>query len=473
MKSIIYFILGLTLCLLALSCSTRASNFNKTSQYSILNDDSFLQEFANDLTDNYSLEEAIRKGSELLNHPNSNYHIFGDAVLSKSAILLEEGIRNGNFNPKKDNVKSLIKLLESNKYYIRIDMTDFEKGIMHLKKGNFNYLFDRLNNRLNPHWNKITTCTAILLILVVSLILFSKKLHFRTLSSLVKNSISVILLIVAFTLKSNAQSISESSYKTIWSGEVQINILKSNGSKIGQSVYLSRSSKSIKAMYFAASKGSNSVYERYLNWKPGKQIIACCAGAYLSGNYSTPLGLTIDGGQLVNRNVDSNMDGLVIVEKVGGVRISDLDQPNSIYLLSCNQYVNPRNSSQKQQFIDWAYKEDATVFQTNLMYYKNTPKIGYVSATAERRILALVENSGIVYHVIFNIEESVSLTDIAYELFDLLRNKGLNVIAMINLDTGMCNAFELYNSDGQQLPFKGSSDMSSLSNMIVYYYDQQ
>lgn len=472
MKNYIHYTFSLVLFTFVIVCNIKAINSTPPSQLSIYSDESLLQEFVNNLIANNSLEEAIRKGSELLNHQNASYHILGDAVLSKSAILLELGIRNGDFNPKKENIISLIKLLESNKYFIRIDLTDFQKGIMHLKKGNFNYILDRLNNRLTPHWNNIIISIITLLAFAI-LLLFLKKMHFKTISTHVKSSISVIVLIMAFTIKSNAQSISEIPYKTTWSGEVQINTIKSNGNKIGQSIYLSRSSKNIKAIYFAANKGNNSVYERYLNWKPGRQIITCCAGAYLSGNYSTPLGLTIDGGQLVNRNVDSNMDGLVIVEKVGGVRISDLDQPNSIYLLSYNQYVNPRNSSQKQQFIDWAYKEDATVFQTNLLYYKNTPKIGYVSATAERRILALVENSKIVSHVIFNIEQSVSLTDIANEIFNLLRNKGLNVIAMINLDTGMCNAFELYDSNGQQLPFRGSSDMSSLSNMIVYYYDQQ
>ncbi len=273
----------------------------------------------------------------------------------------------------------------------------------------------------------------------------------------------------------NINNISESHYKSMYNGKVKIFNLKRNGRNIGNSLWLYRTGKNIKAKYFAYKQNGQSIYERYNDWKKGKKIISYCAGPYTTRDYSKPQGLTIDNGNIVNRNIDEKLDGLIIVEAVGGVRVVDLEKPSSecINLVSIGRSLNPRNSSvEKNQFINWARYESATVFQTNLMYMKNDKKFGNVYETARRRIFVLAYHGGEVVHIIFNITIDVSLTDISKEIYSYLNRKNVRVIGILNFDTGSYDIFQVFNQNGyEDNHLHGTVSVRKAQNLMVYYYD--
>lgn len=274
----------------------------------------------------------------------------------------------------------------------------------------------------------------------------------------------------------NVNSISETFYKSMYNGKVKIYSLTRKDSNAGYSIWLYRTGKNVKAKYFAFTQNGKSIYQRYLEWKRGKQIISYCAGPYTSQDYRVPQGLTIDDGNLVNRNIDEDLDGLIIVERVGGVRVADLEKPSSqcIYLVSIDRSLNPRNSSEeKNTFIKWARDQRATVFQTNLMYFKNEKMFKDVSATANRRIFVLGIDNGEVVHIIFNITNDVSLTKISKEIYNYLNNRNnFKVIGILNFDTGMYNIFQVFNEDGSEdSNLRGTTSVSNAQNLMVYYYD--
>lgn len=274
----------------------------------------------------------------------------------------------------------------------------------------------------------------------------------------------------------NANNISESYYKSMHNGKVKIYSIKRNGSNAGHSVWLYRTDKKVKAKYFAYTQNGKSIYQRYNKWKSGKKIISYCSGPYTAQNYNVPQGLTIDDGNLVNRNIDKDLDGLIIVERVGGVRVVDLEKTSSqcINLVSINKKLNPRNSSsEKNTFINWARNENATVFQTNLMYFKNEKKFSNVSETANRRIFVLAYHGNEIVHIIFNITPSVSLTDISKDIYKYLNNtKRLRIIGILNFDTGMYDIFQVFNQNGaEERNLRGSTSVSVAQNLMVYYYD--
>lgn len=267
-------------------------------------------------------------------------------------------------------------------------------------------------------------------------------------------------------------SISESYYTSMYNGKVKVYKLKKHNRSYGQSVWLYRTGKRVKAKYFAYKQNGKSIYQRFNEWKRNKKIISYCAGPYTTQDYTKPVGLTIDNGKLVNRNVDMNLDGLIIVEAVGGVRVADLDKKPCINLVSINKNLNPRTPGEKYPFINWAKRELATVFQTNLMYFKDEKKFGNVKETAKRRIFVLAIDRGQVVHIIFNIEERVSLTEASTEVYNYLKfQKRLKIIGILNFDTGMYNIFQVFNQSGKEdNKLRGTTSVSSAKNLFVYYY---
>lgn len=272
------------------------------------------------------------------------------------------------------------------------------------------------------------------------------------------------------------ENISESHFKSYHNGDIRIFSLKKDHSNIGHTIWLNRKSGKVKAKYFAHKDlhTSKSVYQKYSGWKGAKEILLVCSGAFTTKDYSTPLGLTVDNGKIVNRNINKDMDGLVIVYATGGIVVSDIDEGN-LYLGSLNKRIDPRNFMDKQTLISWAEKEEATIFQTQLLAYKNNLRIPSHAPKeeAERRLLVLAINpENEVEHIIFNIRREFYLYNISELVFNYLKAKNMNIVAMLNLDTGMYNILEVYDDDGdRENNVKGKENVSKATNLLTYYYE--
>lgn len=273
--------------------------------------------------------------------------------------------------------------------------------------------------------------------------------------------------------------LSETFYQGLFDNNVKVYRLYKDGNRYGQSVWLYRKSGKVKAKYFAHKDYSEdqSVFDRYSNWKgDADQIIMVCSGAFTSQDYSKPVGLTVDNGRIVNRKVEESMDGLVIVYATGGIVVSDIDEGN-LYLQSLNRKVDLRDSRDKFDLLSWAESEDATIFQTQLLVYKNQLRIDREGRKerAARRLLVLGQDKhGDVVHIVFNVEEDVYLYDIAHEVLSYLQTNKVNVIGMLNLDTGMYNIMEVYKEDGYQLSYvEGDEPVRKATNLLSYYYNKE
>lgn len=240
----------------------------------------------------------------------------------------------------------------------------------------------------------------------------------------------------------------------------------------------SRRTGQIKAKYFA--KNANSQFNE---WKEGKKILFYCSGAFSESwdPNSPPLGVCVDNGNIVNRNLDSSMDGLVIVynggAQAGGIGVVNIDKDPVKVSQGGNFTYDLRNYSQKSSFLNWAASQDATVFQTQLMY---TSKYGYgfnesthltYGSSAERRFLAICIKDGTVHHIVIDHPGGDYLNRSAKRVHSYLsESMGYNVIGLFNLDTGGKNIMRAYDDEGDTLS-RTSLDTDEATNLLVYYVD--
>lgn len=249
--------------------------------------------------------------------------------------------------------------------------------------------------------------------------------------------------------------------------------LKKNGRYYGDAILLHRqkSNKRIKAKYFA----SGTPYSKYVSWKTNKDIILVSSGAYSSSaeDYRPPkpIGLCVDNGQVVNRAIKSDMDGMVIVESVGGIRVSDIDECD-LTLVSKNKTICPRE--EKNVLIQWGQEELATIFQTHLLAFKDELRIGTNSnqSSSRRRLLMAGYQNGLLIHSIFYIKNQLTLYDAAVEAKKTMDDLGISVVFMLNLDTGYYDILQAYDDYGREIPdIQGEKSVSIATNLLVYYYD--
>lgn len=243
-------------------------------------------------------------------------------------------------------------------------------------------------------------------------------------------------------------------------------------------VTMRRDGDRVKAKYFAAKDyNGKSVYDRYLEWKLNNpNVVLLSSGTYMDDK-ENPQGLTIDNGVVVNENlIYGKMDALVVVYASGGIAVSDL-QAGDLSVSGISRKLNLRKSgTDLDDFIEWAKEQDATIFQTHLLAYKNEVKVKYGTSDQkqrERRFLAAgKDKSGKVIHVIVHNPTAVSLYAGTEKALNFLReNKEMDVTFMINLDTGAQDVFELHNADcSVNQTIKGQMLPSKAVNLLAYYY---
>jgi hypothetical protein len=270
----------------------------------------------------------------------------------------------------------------------------------------------------------------------------------------------------------HSNTICESLYKNLFESDVMIYKLLKDDNDIGQSIWLNRTNKRVKLRYFSFRNGK-SVYEQFNDWKKDKKIILCAEGGYTTFNYGKPAGLTIENGVPINENVSEDMDALIVINEDGGVRVADLDQqPCCINLISMSKCVNPRNLNEMDIFLNWAKKENITCFQQHLLYYKNERKFIECSQDlAERRFLVIAKKGENIFIIIFNIPISVSLS-FSSEIFNYINSKGMDLVSLINLHTGMGDVLEVFDERGNKIPeIKGSVPTKNASNLLVFWYE--
>lgn len=249
-------------------------------------------------------------------------------------------------------------------------------------------------------------------------------------------------------------------------------------------VDMSRKDGRVKVKYFAAKDNDgSSVKKRYLDWSKNRNVILYTSGTYMTScdaNLAKPDGLCIDAGKLVNQNM-SNHDGLVIVQATGGIVASNLKEGN-LTVSSQNaqdKTLNLKSSFDRIEFYKWAAYNEATVFQTHLLYYKNQLMVANNSSQtrAKRRLMVVgKDEDGVLHHFIVYLFSENTLKAATEKIVEFVkvRRDIDDIVFIINLDTGCQDVYEVWNSKGLKLndqEYKGQSSIDNAANLLVYYFE--
>jgi hypothetical protein len=245
-------------------------------------------------------------------------------------------------------------------------------------------------------------------------------------------------------------------------------------------VEMTRKDQRVKVKYFADKDASGkSVYNRYLEWSRNRSIICVSVGTYFDDS-GRPVGICIDDGRIINRTDEKKMDGLVIVYKTGGIVATNIKEGNLTLQNSSgtSSVLDLKNTLDRQKFFRWAEENDATVFQTHLLYYKNEFKIGADNSSQtkrERRMLAVArdEDGNIRYYVV-NLKSQNTLYNATKKIVSYLSEKTDDIIYLINLDTGYQDAMQVRRPDGKVInepAFTGVESLSVAKNLIAFYFE--
>ncbi len=227
----------------------------------------------------------------------------------------------------------------------------------------------------------------------------------------------------------------------------------------------------VKVKYFP----TNSAYH-YESWNGNrKDVVLLCSGAFSeTWDYnSKPVGLTVDNGVVVNKNIDATMDGLVLIQD-GYVSVIDLDALETGMELSDGDkiQINPRKSvKDKLLLLEAAKQKNMTIFQTQLVYSylktSNFQNLEYGNKR-ERRFLAISIKNDKYHNIIIDIPDYLPLNKAAKYTKEVLDFAGYDSYFILNLDTGDRNVF--YNTSGSnQLTSKGKTFLTDSTNLLVFY----
>lgn len=247
-------------------------------------------------------------------------------------------------------------------------------------------------------------------------------------------------------------------------------------------VQATRKGERVKVKYFAdKDQAGKSVYNRYMEWSRNKSIIAVSSGTYFDQN-DHPVGICIDDGYTVNNTQVDNMDALVIVYKTGGIVVSDLDEGNlTVQSPSGSMALNLRNNFDRSRFFSWSRDNSATVFQTHLMYFKNTLRVGTNAdrSLRERRMLAVTrDEEGAVNYFLVNLKASQgggnTLYNATQKIVEFLKSYTSEIIFLINLDVGAQDIYMVKEPNGKTKSaegFSGTVPLSEAKNLLVFYFE--
>ncbi|MEA5260815.1 hypothetical protein VB264_23650 [Arcicella aquatica] len=450
------------------------------------------------LTENYKISEAFYN---IYKSDSIRYFSFGivqNVILSDISSKLQNEINKKTINPNNEDVDKLINNLSIQHYSIHVKKNIFEKTWYHFRHGNFNYILRKAFSA----YLKETLLIILLVLILITILNFTfyfikKRINMNALKIFKK---VFVLVFIYFFLSSNISIdntftdtsnnkvlniLDETFIDSFHHGEVNIYKLKQNYEDYGQVVWLNRSlTKRIKVKYFA----SGDAYTKYLDWKKSattNKIILVCSGAYSTAfkksDNSTPVGLTVDNGVIVNRSLQLQMDGLAIIYATGGIAVSNIEEKNLNVGSPLNKTIDLNNIFHRIEFLDWCVNEDATIFQTHLLGWKNYLNFNKTDADkannriVSRRLFALVKDkiSGNVQYVIFNITKDVKLWDASNEALSYIKNqRNMEVIALLNLDTGALDCLSTFDENGYELGYiKGNENknFSETTNLIVFY----
>jgi uncharacterized protein YigE (DUF2233 family) len=236
----------------------------------------------------------------------------------------------------------------------------------------------------------------------------------------------------------------------------------------------------IKSKYFSTIKSQN-VKNQYEKWGVKKTVFVYSSGL----NNVQSISLQIANGVIANKTIaPSGMDALVVIPPSGKISVYNLLEPVIKFKING---MDPKRSfalridddQDREDFIDWAMKSKATVFQTYLLAY-NDKIIAQKFKTHEksvRRYLigGTIENGEQVY-LIVETASPLTVEDGIQKTFAMVKQfypNHFTINYMIGLTTpSVKDAFRVNRPDGLVYDeFKHIADISDVNGLLVFYSD--
>lgn len=255
---------------------------------------------------------------------------------------------------------------------------------------------------------------------------------------------------------------------TSYSEDISVEELFYRNRKYGYVIWLNPTKVKVNTI---TSKGSyRNTYERFDQWADSEEVILSSSAGYANRNFASSVGLCIDEGQVINRQIQRDMDALVIVQN-GQVNIHNLER--SIYLKGTSTKFYLRDVSDFNRFTTWAKKKKTSAFQTNLLAYDGEMKITSSGKLrrALRKFLVIVSKNNIEKNMIVYVQRPDYLYDSTKKIFNYLQTNDWHIHAIANLDTGANDILELSDTykNCNSKTIMGRTTINYATNLLVFY----
>lgn len=229
----------------------------------------------------------------------------------------------------------------------------------------------------------------------------------------------------------------------------------------------------------------NDPYQDYVKTKNEHQLLLATSASFSSSfdlDKDYPIGFCAKNGKVYNKTADVNMDALVLIDEINGLRIIDLDNVGKQFSgdsISKKRFDFRRNPFLKYNFLKYIKTNSVSAFQTQLVYSRlrtyndNFDNLFSGKNDRGRRFLVICKKDNIDQHIIVDVLKEDYLMHTAKITFDTLIEAGYEVFFIINLDTGSKDVIHAYN--GRELenlrpnPTVSHAYIEKSLSLLVYF----
>lgn len=368
-------------------------------------------------------EKYLAKKPNIMGENAEIYQLMGYFLLGKVAQKIEGEFKSGKFDITLPENEAVIARLAKNKVFLSIDKSDWDKMLAAVQKGQWNYIWDRVNKKISEYKGEGTSVNRLKL----------------------------------------------SGFKSKTQQGVEIYAIKEADKTVGYSVWMQRPS--VKVAYFASGQAYNR-YSAFAKNVGNSDCILATTGGFTNAQ-KQPEGLTIDNGKMVNAVLKPERHALVMIEKDGTMRVENLKK--GFLLPSTQRQIDPLSSLRDYSaLIAWAKSSSATLFQTQLLAHNNQALIEISKAPnqlRERRLLVVISDAnGALHNVIFSINVNKNLAVITEEIFEVMKLRSKKIEAILNLDVGSYNILRVMDAAGKEVgALRGPISIYKATNLVVFY----
>lgn len=247
-------------------------------------------------------------------------------------------------------------------------------------------------------------------------------------------------------------------------GQYQVFSLKQDGLKF-KVFDFDASRLDIKVAYFGSTAG-----EKYEEWqRRNRAQVLCFFAAGFAQQYEnggTPLGLSIESGQILNRTLDAEMDGLLEISRSGQLSALDIEEE------AARRRYQLRSIAQRGTYVSTVIRERSSVCQSQLLYSaSHGSRMGperYGKRASRRFLVIATDRNRHRHYLIVDLVESAFLNEAAQKALAGLQAEGYTVEYLFNHDTGSRNIMNAFD-DQQNRLYAGPIDYTEATQLLVFY----